>query len=66
MKKIHIEVDCDVTDRTAQELFEAPDICLEDYIADALDIKDECEYVYNLKITKIEEGGTNEKDTIQR
>ena len=56
MKKIHIEVDCDVTDRTAQELFEAPDICLEDNIGEALNIKDECEYVYNLKITKSEGG----------
>lgn len=56
MKTIHIEVDCYVTDRTAQELTDAPDICLEDNIAEALDIKDECEYVYNLKITKSEGG----------
>lgn len=38
MKTIHIEVDCYVTDRTAQELMDAQDICLEDNIADALDI----------------------------
>lgn len=60
MKTIHIEVDCYVTDRTAQELMDAPDICLEDNIADALDITDECEYVHNIKITKLE-GGDNDK-----
>jgi hypothetical protein len=60
MKTIHIEVDCHVTDRTAQELMDAPDICLEDNIADALDITDECEYVHIIKITKLE-GGDNDK-----
>lgn len=49
MKTIHIEVDCYVTDRTAQELMDAPTICLEDNIAAALDITDECEYVHNGK-----------------
>lgn len=55
MKTIHIEFDCCVTDRTAQELMDAQNICLEDNVAAALDITDDCECVYNIKITKFEE-----------
>lgn len=53
MKRLHIEFDCYVTDKNARELLNTvPNICLEDNIACALEITDECEYVENLKITE--------------
>lgn len=63
MKKLHIEFDCIVTDKSAKELSDAPDICLCDNIAEALEITDECECVTNLKIIDCpcrEKGGENE------
>lgn len=51
MKKLHIEFDLIVTDKTAEELTNAPEICLTDNILDALEATDECEYIENFKIT---------------
>lgn len=51
MKKLHIEFDLIVTDKTAEELMDAPDICLTDNILEALDATDECESIENFKIT---------------
>lgn len=51
MKKLHIEFDLIVTDKTTEELMSIPDICLTDNILEALEATDECEYIENFKIT---------------
>lgn len=51
MKKLHIEFDLIVTDKTANELMDAPEICLTDNILEALEATDGCEYIENFKIT---------------
>lgn len=51
MKKLHIEFDLIVTDKTANELMDAPELCLIDNILEALEATDECEYIENFKIT---------------
>ena len=51
MKKLHFEFDCIVTDKSYNEIMNAYEGCLEDNIAEALEITDECEYVENLVIT---------------
>lgn len=55
MKKIHIGFDLIVTDRDAKELFDVPEICLQDNIMEALEIYDECEDIKNFIMYKIEE-----------
>lgn len=52
MKKLHVEFDLIVTDKTAEELAAAFDICLTDNILEALEATDECEYIENFKITE--------------
>lgn len=52
MKKLHIEFDLIVTDKTAEELTDAPEICLTDNILDSLDATDECEYIENFRINR--------------
>ena len=55
MKRIRIIFDCIVTDKTAQELMDAPEICLQDNIMDALEIYDTCECALDLRIEEVEE-----------
>lgn len=52
MKKLHIEFDLIVTDKTAEELTNAYEVCLTDNILQALEATDECEYIENFKITE--------------
>jgi hypothetical protein len=53
MKRIKIAFDCIVTDKTAQELMDAPEICVQDNIMDALEINDTCECALDLRIEEI-------------
>lgn len=55
MKKIHMEFDLIVTDKSAQELFDASEICMQDNIMEALDVYDECECIENFKMYKVED-----------
>lgn len=50
MKKLHIEFDLIVTDKTAEELMDTPEICLTDNILEAFEATNECEYIENFKI----------------
>ncbi len=52
MKRLHFEFDAVVTDKSAKELLEAYPGILEDNIGNALEIFDDNEEVYNLKITE--------------
>lgn len=53
MKKLHIEFDLIVTDKTASDIIDAPDICLIDNILEAIDATDECEDIKNFKIEEL-------------
>ncbi len=55
MKKIHMEFDLIVTDKSAKELFDASEICLQDNIMESLDIYDEYEGIHNFKMYKMED-----------
>lgn len=50
-----MEFDLIVTNKSAKELFDASEICLQDNIMEALDIYDECEHIENFKMDKVEE-----------
>lgn len=51
MKKLHIDLDLIITDKTANDIMDTPEICLMDNILEAIDATDECEYIENFKIT---------------
>ena len=53
MKKIHMEFDLIVTDRDAQDLFDASEVSLQDNIMEALEIYDECENIENFKMEEV-------------
>lgn len=55
MKKLHIEIDCIITDRTIEKLQSYfPEESLIDNVIDALEMYDESEYISNLTINIIE------------
>lgn len=55
MKRLHFEFDCLVTDRDAQDLANASEICLQDNIMEALELYDSCENIFNFKMNELEQ-----------
>lgn len=49
-----MEFDLIVTDRDAQDLFDASEVSLQDNIMEALEIYDECENIENFKMKEVE------------